>query len=249
MQTLASRTGDQPAPRWQPVCAALAPLPTIDPPTRELWVALPDGGQARLPGALWPTPRSSIRPSSSGPPVPSPIAVDEVARADVNALYEAWGHPLGAYRRPFAEQHYLLLVDRQPIAAASSGSIQSRTVAGGLPRRRVVELARIARAPAHPHALRALLRLWREYLAPRWADRYWPVEAAIAYALPGRDGGLYRFDGWTRHGPCRPWAGGGTWSRPSPTNRIADGIKTLWIYRYNSAPTPPEHGEQLALAA
>jgi hypothetical protein len=36
---------------------------------------------------------------------------------------------------------------------------------------------------------------------------------------------------------------------PSPTNRIAHGIKTLWIYRYNSAPTTPEHGEQLALAA
>ena len=90
MQTLASRTGDEPAPRWQPVCAAIAPLPTIDPPPSELRIALPDGGQARLPGALWPAARSSV-PPRSGPPATSPIAVGEVARADVNALYEARG--------------------------------------------------------------------------------------------------------------------------------------------------------------
>src|SRR5919197_961504 len=96
MQTLASRTGDEPASRWQPVCAAIPPLPTIDPPPSELRIALPDGGQARLPGALWPAARSSV-PPRSGPPATSPIAVGEVARADVNALYEARGEdPRGA---------------------------------------------------------------------------------------------------------------------------------------------------------
>jgi hypothetical protein len=227
--------------------AAIPPLPTIPPPP-DVRVALPDGDQARLPGTLWPDPTPAARTAATGPTAfgPLPVAVAQVARGDVNPLYQAWAHPLGAYRRPFAEQHYLLLVDGRPVAAVSSGSIQSRTVAGGVGRRQVVELARIARAPEHSHALRALLRLWREYLAPRWAQRYWPVEAAVAYALPGKDGGLYRFDGWTRHGRCRPWAGGGSWSNPSPTDRIADGIKTLWLYRY---PTAPAGVEQLALDA
>jgi hypothetical protein len=39
---------------------------------------------------------------------------------------------------------------------------------------------------------------------------------------------------------------GDTWSNPSPTDRIADGIKTLWLYRY---PTAPASVEQLALGA
>jgi hypothetical protein len=238
--------GVQPAspPHPVPDVRAVAPLPEMDPRLPPLHVALPDGGQARLPGTLWPEPAErpehavrGTRPRSRRAGAPPPVCVRQVARRDVNPLYERWRHPLGAYRRPFAEQHYLLEVDGQPAAAVSSGSVQSRTVAGGLPRFAVVELARIARSPEHPHALRALLRLWREYLAPRWADRYWPVEAAIAYALPGRDGRMYRFDGWTRHGPCRPWGGGGTWSRASATDRLADGIKTLWIYRYSRAPT------------
>lgn len=222
-------------------------LPHLAEP-RDIHVALPDGAQARLPGALWPT--ASASRESAIPPArdPHPISVAQVSRSDVNALYERWEHPLGAYRRPFAEQHYQLLIDGQAVAAVSSGSTQSKTVAGGLPRRRVVELARIARAPEHPHALRAMLRLWRCYLAPRWADRYWPVEASVAYALPGKDGALYRFDGWARYGRCRPWGKHTSWSRPSATDQIADGVKTLWIYRYDP-PYGEDRPQQLALAA
>ncbi len=134
------------------------------------------------------------------------------------------------------------------MAAVSSGSVQSKTVAGGLPRRRVVELARIARAHEHPHAQRALLRLWRCYLVPRWAAVYWGVDAAVAYGLPGQSGALYRFDGWTRYGRCRPWGGTATWSRPSKTNEMGDGVKTLWIYRYEP-PHGDERAHQLALTA
>jgi len=51
-------------------------------------------------------------------------------------------------------------------------------------------------------------------------------------ALPGAAGNLYRFDGWKRFGQCKPWSGGGTWSRPSVADRLGDGVKTLFCYEY-----------------
>jgi hypothetical protein len=85
--------------------------------------------------------------------------------------------------------------------------------------------------------MRVMLRLWRDYLAGRWD--YWdaPVQAAVSYALPGKEGNLYRFDGWKLYGKCKPWAGGGehSWSNPSKANEMGDGIKSLWYYPYPSA--------------
>jgi hypothetical protein len=53
---------------------------------------------------------------------------------------------------------------------------------------------------------RVMLRLWRDYLAGRWD--YWPVEAAVSYALPGKEGNLSRSDGRKFYGKCDPWPGG-----------------------------------------
>jgi hypothetical protein len=75
-----------------------------------------------------------------------------------------------------------------------------------------------------------MLRLWRAVLAPRWPD--WPVTAAVSYALPGRTGDLYRFDGWRRVGPVRRSGGGGSWSGPPAVNAVGDGAKVLWLFDY-----------------
>jgi hypothetical protein len=211
----------------------LAPVRWPPPAIR---IALPTGGQAELPGLFWPA--LSVRAGSSHGSTPPPVAVVAISRRDADPLLERW-HPLGACRRPFGRQDFALVVDGRPVAVMTSASTVSASICGDLGRRDVVELARLARDPGEPHALRAALRLWREWLAPAWAQRYWPVEAAVAYALPGTAGrgDLYRFDGWTRVRDCRPWAGGATWSGPSRANAIGDGIKSLWLWRY-----PPQMG-------
>jgi len=186
------------------------------------------GEQLVLPGALWP---AGCDLSQANPLFFAPIT-----KGQANELLAEFGHPLGAYRRPFGFQAWGLAVDGIAVAVAVSGSTVGATSAG-YPRREVVELARIARHPKHPGVMRVMLRLWRLYLATRWP--YWPVRAVVSYALP-RDpesgaghGNLYRFDGWTRYGTCRPWAGGGSgWSNPSKANGLGDGIKILYRYEY-----------------
>ena len=103
------------------------------------------------------------------------------------------------------------------------------------PRNQVLELARIARAPDAAWSMRVMLRVWREVLAAEW--RHWTPGLLASYALPGTLGDLYRFDGWTRVRTVRPSNPGrsSTWSRPSATDRIADGRKTLWTYHLGAA--------------
>lgn len=190
---------------------------------RTLWLAGPGGEQLSLPGRLWP---AGLALGGDGP-----IYFGPVTLADANRLLEAWEHPLGAYRRPFGYQAWGMAVDGRAVAVVVSGSTVSARVEGDLVRRNVVELARIARNPADPGALRAMLRLWRDYLARRWP--YWPVDAAVSYALPGKAGNLYRFDGWQRLGARKPSRGGGTWSNRPRAVDVGDGIKTLYAYRYS----------------
>ena len=82
-----------------------------------------------------------------------------------------------------------------------------------------------------------MLRLWRDYLAqdfrlgPDWQET--APKVAVSYALPGKAGNVYRFDGWIPLGARKPWGGGATWSGPSVANRIADGVKSLWAYAYD----------------
>ena len=193
-------------------------------PRARLWFAGPDGEQLTLPGSLWPAGCSL----AGG----DPICFAPITRDQANRLLLAWEHPLGEYRRPFGYQAWGMAVDGEAIAVVVSGSTVSARVEGDLHRRNVVELARIARSPAHPGAMRAMLRLWRDYLAPRWP--HWPVEAAVSYALPGKAGNLYRFDGWRKIGTRAPSGGGGTWSGRPVAAGIADGRKTLFVYAYGA---------------
>jgi hypothetical protein len=208
------------------------PTPTYAPaPARQghskLLVVGPGGEQLALPGDIWPE-RSTCAPAGG------PIGFAQITRREANLLLEAWRHPLGAYKRPFGYQAWAMVVDGLPVAVVVSGSAVSCRVHDDLRRDNVVELARIARSDAHPRALRAVLRLWTDYLAQRWTDAYWPIRAAVSYALPGKAGNLYRFDGWTDLGLRKPSGGGGTWSQRPKAVDIADGRKRLFVYRYGS---------------
>lgn len=149
------------------------------------------------------------------------------------------------FNRPFGYQAWGMAIDGQAVAVAVSASTVGATSAG-YKRAQVVDLARIARHPDHPGVMRVMLRLWRDYLARRWD--YWPVHAAVSYGLPGKAGNLYRFDGWRKVGPCRPWAGAATWSNPSRANAIADGVKTLWVYEYPDRACAAPAGGATAIA-
>lgn len=162
------------------------------------------------------------------------VRVEPVERADCNALLVAWHHELGPCDRPFGQDHWLLIVAGRPVALAVSSSIVSPTLRDETgrtwPRSHVLELARIARHPDEPWTLRVMLRLWREALAPEWS--HWTPGLLASYALPGRTGDLYRFDGWTRVRKVKrasPGAGS-TWAKGSKADAVGDGRKTLWVY-------------------
>jgi hypothetical protein len=184
--------------------------------------------QLTLPGMLWPAGCDRARSA--------PLFFEEIDKKRANELIASFGHPLGDYNRSFGYKAWGLAVDGAAVAVAVSGSTVGATSAG-YSRYEVVDLARIARHPDHPGVMRVMLRLWRDYLAGRWD--YWdaPVHAAVSYALPGKEGNLYRFDGWKLYGKCKPWVGGGeqSWSNPSKANDMHDGIKSLWYYPYPSA--------------
>lgn len=179
--------------------------------------------QITLPGTLW--------PAGCDRGQGDPLFFAKITKKQANELLGEFGHPLGPFTRPFGCQAWGLAIDGVAVAVAVSGSTVGATAAG-YQRRQVVDLARIARHPDHPGVMRVMLRLWRDYLGPRWD--YWddPVQAAVSYALPGKAGNLYRFDGWRLHGLCKPWAGGGTWSKQSKANGLADGVKKLFVYEY-----------------
>lgn len=167
------------------------------------------------------------------------LALRECSPGEAEDLLTRWEQPLGPCNRPFGQQEFVLDIEGEAVAMATSASTVSATFGdhpsvADLRRGQVVELARIARHPKHPFILRVMLRLWRVYLAHRWP--YWPITAAVSYAIPGTTGDLYRFDGWERVGRCQVSRGGGTWTKTSPkVSQIADGVKTLWVYRYAEA--------------
>lgn len=160
------------------------------------------------------------------------LGVCDVPLAEANDLLVEWAHPLGRCERPFGSMAHVMHVDGEPVAVTVAASTVSSTVEG-YPRKALVELARIGRAADAPWAMRPMLRLWRAVLAHRWS--YWPIKAAVSYAIPGKVGDIYRFDGWERVKVCKPSSPGqgSTWSKPSATDAIGDGRKTLWMYRYD----------------
>jgi hypothetical protein len=226
-----------------PSASAIPPLPDIDRSAPPIRVALPHGRQAQLPGVLWPNPSvwklSARVPRTAAPP----IAIRQLNRKQANVLTGAW-HDLGAETRPFAYTAFGLYVQDEPVAVATAGTTVSASVdqSAGLDRVNTIELTRICRSPA-PIAkgvLRAMLRLWRDFLAVR----YWTFRpniekrALVTYSLPGKQGGdLYRFDGWRRLRDCRPWHGNGTWQHGSRVGTP----EALWVYwlRDGQTPEPP----------
>lgn len=204
----------------------------IEAPARPIHVAS-EQQQLVLPGTLW---TAGCDRGQGDPLFFAPINKDQA-----NELLVAFGHPLGPFTRPFGYQAWDLAIDGQAVAVAVSGSTVGATAAG-YKRREVVDLARIARHPDHPGIMRVMLRLWRDYLGPSWD--YWdaPVQAAVSYVLPGKWGNLYRFDGWRKYGDCRPWAGGGTWSKPSKANEMGDGVKKLYYFEYPAPTSSPSTG-------
>jgi len=217
-------------------------------PTPGIRVALPDGDQGQLPGFLWPDLSRAVSGAGSSGAAPI-VGIYRVTRRVADPFYDRWHDDLGACRRPFGRHDFELRVGNEPVAMATSCSTVNRSVSGTLHRKNVVDLARIARTDRHPHALRAMLRLYRLYLAPLWEHDQWSISAVVAHAMPGHRGGqLYRFDGWTKIRDCAKSGGGGTWSRPSKANEIGDGIKSLWGYAYTDVPLdgPPAASDRTA---
>jgi hypothetical protein len=161
---------------------------------------------------------------------------------EANRLLVAWGHYLGACRRPFGQQAWALVVGAEPVAVAVSASPVAATTAG-YRRSQLVELARLC--SAERWATRVMLRLWREVAGPAWP--YWPARAAIAYSQNDRhEGRIYRFDGWERVTARAGSNGGGAWSRPRHPGDMVHGPNTLWLWRYNDPPDQPPATEQRA---
>lgn len=174
------------------------------------------------------------------------VEAHEIDVADANRLLVRWGHVLGACRRPFEQRAHAFFLEQDPIAVTVSASTVSSTC-GGDPRVGLVELARICRRPDERWVTRPMLRLWREVFAREW--RSWPVSAVVSYATPGCPGHIYRHDGWERVGVVNPSAGGGTWSNAPAVNQLADGVKTLWRYRFPTrAPSPVDAHDDPATA-
>ena len=151
----------------------IPPLPTVDPALPDLWVALPTGEQATLPGLVWPE-MAAAQPRRPGGRQPKPILeMVEIEIRTADRLLAEFQHPLPpASRRRFGRIAYALRAFGTPVAVCVSASAPNPSVAQdhGLHRLNTVELARIGRRD--PAATLAALRLWREYLAPLFAERY-----------------------------------------------------------------------------
>jgi hypothetical protein len=223
-------------------------------PPAPAYVVRPDGIPAgALPGLAWP--RLAVRQprrGRGGRGKPQPVvSLYETDIDEADRLIRLWGHPLKkpAAKRPFGKMSFLLAAFDEPVAVTVSASSPNRSVHQdhALHRYNTVDLARIARRDA-PATL-AALRLWREYLAPLYAERYaesgWgrePLRAAITYSLPGTPssapdgGGIYRRDGWRclrRRKVTHP--GRGSRQGASETAAIADGVTGLWAWIYDPA--------------
>jgi len=212
--------------------AQIPPLQHAAPPT--IGIAMPDGSQTELPGALWPEPdlwaACERRARAGAPPA---IEIRRLTRAESNVLAADW-HPLGAETRPFGYHAFALFLKNEPVALASAGSTHSAVVDTdrGLHRRNVIELTRLCRSPQQKTegSLRVMLRLWRDFLAlPYWP--YFPDTtkvALVSYSMPGKAGHIYRHDGWVRVRGCSGSGGGGTWSKRTRPGRARP--SGLWVY-------------------
>lgn len=201
------------------------------------------------------------------------VAFYEVDMAEANEHLIAWRHPLHLpvevcpscsrkgrppvahpegrpYERPYTRIPFVM-VDRGRVAACvvlASTINPSVCKPRGWHRYNTVDLARIARSDdwRDASALRAVLRITREYLVPAWLGRSpaWDevsarmhgraqVTALAASSMPGTPGSMYRFDGFEKIRESRPAERQGSGrQKASAANEIADGATGLWVYQY-----------------
>lgn len=159
-----------------------------------------------------------------------PIAhVDTIDRDTLNRYLIAWGHRMGAYRRPtFAfEAHHSLFENGDPVVVAAAGET-AREVVGdtGLKRDEVIELVRLC--AARPGLCRPMLRLWREFVLPALSTAHGRAIAVSYQDEALHSGDIYRFDGWSLIGRG---GGGGTDARSGRKGR------KMRIWGWSSDPT------------
>lgn len=201
------------------------------------------------------------------------VAFYETDIAEANEYLIAWRHPLHLpvevcpscskrgkppvahpdgrpYERPYTRIPFVM-EDRGRVAACvvlASTINPSVCKSRGWHRYNTVDLARIARSDdwRDAKALRAVLRVTREYLVPQWlgrsakwdarsaeADGAAQVAALAASSMPGTPGHMYQLDGFTKIRESRPAERQGSGrQKPSAANEIADGATGLWVYRY-----------------
>jgi hypothetical protein len=105
--------------------------------------------------------------------VPPILHVEQIDRAELNKLLEAWGHRMGPYTRPTYtfEAHHALFRHGRPIAVTAAGETVRETVGDtGIARSSCVELARLC--SLSPFLCRPMLRLWRHIIFPAIADAH-----------------------------------------------------------------------------
>src|SRR5437763_15535231 len=108
------------------------------------------------------------------------VTWDRLDHGEADAALRAWGHWLGACRRPFGRQSFGLWLNGELVAVAVSASTVNR-ICGGYRRQECVELARLCAHPEHRDLTRVALRLWRVTAAAEWSARYCRVLAYGAY--------------------------------------------------------------------
>lgn len=129
----------------------------------------------------------------------APMAtLQECSIAEANELLVAWGHKMGPLNRAINGEPgaHVLLFETRPMAVTTTSTLVREGVGGGLrellTRDNTLELSRLC--AARPAINRAMLRLWRECVFPRFDTPF-----AISYQDADlHNGDTYRFDGWLR---------------------------------------------------
>lgn len=234
-------------------------LPNVDVSPPPLVVALPNGDTTRLPGHTWPQLAYRSANHQSRYPLGGGLLVGmlEISKSEASDLLIEFAHPMHTpnaehpaglpYTRGWCFRGWALVVGGDAVGVVVSADPSAPVVDStrGLHRRNTVDLARIARSPSerHEHCLRALLRLWREYAAPLYAEyrHVDHVTAAVTYSLPGKAGHIYRADGWRKIRSRKPSRGGGGWSKGSRVASLGDAGDELgtWLWEYPSPHEPP----------
>jgi len=246
----------RPKPAGPLAPARLPELPRVDASLPDLQFVGPDGQPTPVPGGLWPDMalRAALDGAGRGRPLFACRPLQ--TKREISELLCAWSHPLHAdgetYDRPFGFQAFCLEVFGEPTAIAVSASAPNEAVCEDLGRYNTVDLARIAASPdpRFANCLRAVLRWWREFLAPLWTVYHggWDIDAAVSYSLPGKPGNLYRADGFKkvaeRRVKTRNSGGRQGASRAAKIAAAPDLVMGVWVWRYaqplrNGDPTVP----------